>query len=197
MVEVVGKSGNQQQSGLNFKLRHTHRMQGLDPNGSPQYGQSSMAVIAGIWLLSMGVLLAIPALFVIVLAAGGAFLTSQAVPTAFRVEDVVLGVAVVAAAVLAGPIVHVLAAIGIFTRKRWGRWVGLTAGVIGVCGGVLLKLAQINADGLARFNWLVVGMIAAYAFVVAALWIRPEHFRVRPSDPRPWTDGGSPSPPPS
>ena len=138
-------------------------------------------MIAGVWLLVMGVLLAIPALFVMLLAVGGVLMASQ-LSTSFTGGEALLAVAVVAMAVLVAPIVHVLAAIGVFAHKRWGRWVGLTVGALGTCAGVLLLLAQINTNGLSRFNWLVVGMTVAYVSTVVALWIRAEHFRAWTGD---------------
>lgn len=129
--------------------------------------------MAGLVLLVMGVLLGLPAVFVLLIAVGGALRASQASSDVVGPGDAVFAILIVAVAVLLPAVAHILAAIGVFAHKRWARWTGIALSVIGVSVGVLLLLTQVQVG---RVNVLVFVVVLAYGFTAAVLTIRAKHF---------------------
>jgi FtsH-binding integral membrane protein len=113
----------------------------------------------------------------VILLAWAGLLGYVSVPTLLTDDPLWDGGVSVLGAVLAAA--HVIAALGLFGRRGWGRRLGLIIGLIGLFGTaiVLLTLAA-NVGRVSGFlpdlSPLVLGipagMVAAYALIVGLLW---------------------------
>ncbi|MEA2622759.1 MAG: hypothetical protein QOH61_1669 [Chloroflexota bacterium] len=154
-----------------------------------QYGKgnSVLAIIAGVPLLLYGLLVTLAGAAILVVrsllddaitsAIGDGSLTATDART---LRDVIVGVAVV---ILIIGILHLLAAIGIWAHKGWGRWLGIIFGVIGTLIGLAALVGVRATPGVTGSRGSDLGssllILVPYAFVLIAMIVGGAHFARR------------------
>jgi protein-S-isoprenylcysteine O-methyltransferase Ste14 len=146
-----------------------------------------LAIIAGIPLLLWGLVWTIGGAVVLVFRS----LLDQLVDTSIAdgtitaangntLRDIVVVVAVV---VLIIGILQLLAAIGIWAHKGWGRWLGIIFGVLGTLFGLAALVGVRATPGVSGSRSSDLGsalfILVPYAFVLIAMVIGGAHFRTR------------------
>jgi hypothetical protein len=110
-------------------------------------------------LLVVGVVLSLPALFVLVVAIGGLLAAA----------DRALAVLILAVAVLVPAVAHIAAAIGVFLQKPWARRLGMAIAAMGVFLGLVLVLTEMRAPDGPRVSVPLVLAVVAYGFTFLGL----------------------------
>jgi hypothetical protein len=157
------------------------------PADAGQYGKGSsvLAVLAGIPLLLFGLLITLggaAVLFVRTLVdeaiTSGISNGSISAVDGKTVRD---AIAVVAVVILIFGVLQILAAIGIWAHKGWGRWLGLIFGVLGTLLGLLaVATSRSGLSGSSNIGGALF-VLVPYAFVLIAMIIGGAHFRRRTS----------------
>jgi len=158
----------------------------VQPAATADYGHgtSIWAVIAGIPLMIYGL--------IIVLIGAGLLIVRSFVDDVIRqgsldaslAQSVRDAIAVVAVIILIIGILQVLAAIGIWAHKGWGRWLGIVWGVLGTLIGLAAlggsrTTTTINGDTTSSNLGGALFILVPYGFVLIAMIIGGGHFHRR------------------
>jgi hypothetical protein len=143
-------------------------------------GTSILAIIAGIPLLIYGLLVTMGGAALIVIKSFVDDVIRQASVDPSVAQSVRDAFVVVAAIVLIIGILHVLAAIGIWAHKGWGRALGIMWGVL----GTLIGLASLGARSTTTINGTTTSgafggalfILVPYGFVLIAMIIGGSQF---------------------
>ena len=138
-----------------------------------------LVVVAGVFLLIVGILtFGFGTLFGLL---GGLFAAVGTTESGFEIFGPIGGlIAGLAFIVVFWGLLEIVAAIGMFVHRGWGRALGLVIGVAGVVFGVLALLGSFTASeasgGGIGFSLV---LVAGYGLTVLALVTGGEHFRRR------------------
>ncbi len=160
--------------------------------GTSGYGNSTAAVVAGAVLLLFGALVTFGA----AIALFGSRMLDPLLPPG-RDGDFFQSVFTVAAVTfLAVGIIQVLAAIGIWRHRSWGRFLGIILSALWLALGLLILIGSFGARGTMPANGTTgdisssigssLGLIVVYGFVLLALLLGGKHFE---RGQMPWTSG--------
>ncbi len=140
---------------------------------------SVLVVLAGIFLLIVGILtFGFGSLFGLLGGLFAAASTSDSELAVFGpVGSFIAGLAFV---VVFWGILEIVASIGMFLHRGWGRAIGLVVGVVGLIFGVLALLGSVSSsDATTGGIGFSLVFLAGYGLTVLALVTGGEHFRRR------------------
>lgn len=150
--------------------------------GEVHYGNSRVAVAAGVLLVVCGALLVLfYGFFVFLITVHRALVVDELAPYTQSPEQMAANMGFFLAFPVVLGVVQAVAAIGVFRHKTWARWLGVTIGVVGLFMGPLF-LWTYSPGGIANLVALL-----AYGFILFGLAGHGEHFRPRPERAYPTT----------
>lgn len=131
-----------------------------------------MVLLAGMVLLVLGLLLALTS---VVVLADQALFDSAVSQSGLRADTGVRNAMRVVLAIFAlMGVLQMIAAVGIFLRKSWARYVGIALAIMGTLLGVIVLVDTLESGGGAVAVWLLIA--AGYAFSLFALIAGASHF---------------------
>jgi hypothetical protein len=143
-------------------------------------GNSVMAIIAGIWLLLVGLLVTFVSAIGFAIGQGAMpFLPAGAEADAIRgAFAVILGIFLVIG------VLHLLSGIFIFAHRGWARWIGVVLALLGTLLGVASLFGATSprfatdADAQSTLATAIV-VLVGYGFTLLALIFGGKHFERR------------------
>jgi hypothetical protein len=82
-------------------------------------------------------------------------------------------------------VIQLLASVGVFAHKSWGRWLGVLLSLLGVIVGIVAaSTAFALASGVSVGALVAVVILLGYAFALIALLAGGSHFKRRYQAPR-------------
>lgn len=152
--------------------------------GEYRHGSSVLAIIAGIPLLLYGLLITLGGAGLLVVRSLVDNLVDQAGAEADVAKAIRDAIVVVAVIILICGILQILAAIGIWAHKGWGRALGILWGILGTLFGLAAfggarTTVTLNGNTTSGEGGIAVALfiLVPYAFVLVAMIIGGGHFR--------------------
>jgi hypothetical protein len=146
------------------------------------HGTSVLAIIAGIALLLYGLLTMLGGAGLLLVGSFVNDLVNQANADVSLAKAIRDAIAVVAVVILIYGLVEVLAAIGIWAHKGWGRALGIIYGVLGTLVGLAAiggarSVTTVNGTSTSGGIGVALFILVPYAFVLVAMIIGGGQFR--------------------
>jgi hypothetical protein len=154
--------------------------QSSSPDGTTDAyrANSTLAIAAGVVLLVMGLLLTLAGIALVALVIAGSGPFGEVEKPANAGQALSAGIAV--ATIVLGPAaLHIAAAIGVFSRRGWGRMLGLAIGWLGLAVGSMVLIARSTAQPLLPALIPALIVVVAYGFTFVALMVSAGRFAPR------------------
>ena len=145
-------------------------------------GTSGLAVFAALLLFALGLVVVLAGIWTLTQGAElGRFIRENDVAVFGRQVDrdtlrTVLSL-LPAILILLG-VLHLLASVGVFGHRAWGRWLGVLMAVLGLVMGIFGVSAGLAFGGVSLTTIVAIVLVVAYAYVVLALATGGRHFQV-------------------
>ena len=162
-------------------------------------GRSWLAIIAGLLLLFAGVISIVVAIGLLVVGTQGVSILDQVPNVTTDQLDLMRNnagtITASGGAVLVVALLELIAAVGIFGHRGWGRWLGVLLGIVGVLAGMAAIIAanQAASGDVITLNGSTIdtrdnmspsiGFLVFYAIIFFGLLLGGGHFRVKEVEP--------------